>query len=201
MPTYQISVPYENIDVEDLDQLEAIATEAPEAHVIAIDGQHRILAIIQAQCAQDAVEELLNAVHRAVDTAVPLRAELELLAIADIAAKVGLNREAVRLWTIGKRGPGNFPIPLDVVGDRIKVWAASDVHEWLVSAGIPTSAGRPLSLSEVADASRVIERKRREWARQPYLATTESWHSAKQDDVTVSVRSTAQRSTVQLATL
>jgi len=193
MPTYQVNVSYENIDVEDLDQIEAIATEAPQAHVIAVDGQHRILAATHAHCAQDAVEHLVDAVHRAVDTAVPVRAEVELMTIPDIAAKVGLNREAVRLWTLGKRGPGNFPIPLTVVGDRMKIWAASDVHEWLVCAGIPTSEGRPLSPSEVTDASRVIERKRREWASQPYLATAEGWHSATQDDVTVPVRSTPQR--------
>ena len=130
MPTYQITLSYENIDVEDLDQLELIATEAPDAYIIAVNGDVRVFATMSAHCSTDAVEELVDAIHRANEAATPTRAEFELLAIPDIAAKVGLNREAVRLWTTGKRGPGGFPVPVDVVGDRMKVWAASDVHEW-----------------------------------------------------------------------
>lgn len=193
MPTYQIMLAYDNIDVEDLDQLELIAAEAPDAHINAVDGHVRVFAIMSAPCSTDAVEDLLEAIHRADEAATPLRAEFELLAIPDIAAKVGLNREAVRLWTMGKRGPGGFPVPVDVVGDRMKVWAASDVHDWLVAAGIPTSAGRPLGLDEVAHAARVIERKRRQWAHRPYLAPADEWHSSKQEQVTVAVRTTVQR--------
>lgn len=193
MPTFQITLSYENVDVEDLDQLELIAAEAPDAHINAVDGHHRIFAVMSAACATDAVEELVDAIHRADKSATPIRAEFELLAIADIAAKVGLNREAVRLWTIGKRGPGGFPTPLDVVGDRMKVWAASDVHDWLVAAHVPTSAGRPLSFNEIADANRTIERKRRQWDDRPYLAAADEWHSTKHEHVTVPVRTTVQR--------
>lgn len=190
MPTYQVTLSYENIDVEDLDQLELIAAEAPDAHVNAVDGHIRVFAIMTAPCATDAVETLVDAIHRANQAATPLRAEHEFLAIPDIAAKVGLNREAVRLWTTGKRGPGSFPAPVDVVGDRMKIWAASDVHDWLVSAGVPTSAGRPLGPDEVTDATRAIERKRRLWANRPYLSSTEEWHSAKREQVTVPVHTT-----------
>jgi predicted DNA-binding transcriptional regulator AlpA len=193
MPTYQITLSYENIDVEDLDQLELLAAEAPDAHINAVDGNVRVFAIMAAHCSTDAVEELVDAIHRANEAATPVRAEFELLAIPDIAAKVGLNREAVRLWATGKRGPGGFPIPVDVIGDRMKVWAASDIHDWLVAAGIPTSAGRPLGLDEVTDATRAIERKRRHWADRPYLSAADAWHSAKQEHVTVPVRTTVQR--------
>lgn len=195
MLKYQITVTYENIDVEDLDQLEAIANEAPDAHINAVDGRVRVFAIVAAHCATDAVETLVDAIHRADENAMPIRSELELLAIPDIAEKVGLNREAVRLWTIGKRGPGGFPAPIDVVGDRMKVWAASDVHDWLTEAGIPISAGRSLRPDEVTDATRAIERKRRNWFDRPYLAAAEEWHTAKQDQVTVPVRATMQRAT------
>lgn len=196
MPTYQIMLAYENIDVEDLDQLELIAVEAPDAHISSVDGNVRVFATMAAPCSTDAVEDLVDAIHRANASAMPIRAEIELLAIPDIAAKVGLNREAVRLWTIGKRGPGGFPIPVDVVGDRMRVWAASDVHDWLVAAGIPTSPGRPLGLDEATDATRVVERKRRHWADRPYLTAADQWHSAKREQVTVPVRLTVQRTAV-----
>ena len=193
MPTYQIMVAYENIDIEDLDQLELIAAEAPEAHVIAVEGHVRVVARMAAPCPADAVENRVDAIHRADETATPLRAELQLVAIPDIAAMVGLNRESVRLWTLGKRGPGGFPCPLDAIGDRVKVWASSDVHDWLASAGIPTSGGRPLGLDEVTDATRAIERRRRCWASWPYLTAAEEWHSAKFEQVTVPVRAALQR--------
>lgn len=199
MPTYQITLSYENIDVEDLDQLELIAAEAPNAHINAVDGNVRVVASAAARCATEAVEELVDAIHRADKTAIPVRAELELVAISDIASKVCINREAVRLWTNGKRGPGGFPPPLDVVGDRMKVWAASDVHDWLVSAGVPTTAGRPLGPSEVTDATRVIVRKLRGWAGHPCLAAADTWHPAKQEQVTVPVRSTVQRDAMHQA--
>lgn len=193
MPTYQITLAYENIDAEDLDQLELIAAEAPDAYVNSVGGDLRVFANVTASSSTEAVEDLVDAIHRAHAVATPVRAELQLSAIPDIAAKVGLNREAVRLWTTGKRGPGDFPTPLDVVGDRIKVWAASDVHDWLVAAGIPVSTGRPLGLDEVTDATRAIERKRRNWADRPYLAAADEWHSARREQVTVPVRTTGQR--------
>ena len=193
MPTYRIKLAYENIDVEDLDQLEAIAAEAPEAFISAVDGNIRVFASTEAPSPIDAVEELVDAIQRADVGATPIRAECELLAIPDIAAKIGLNREAVRLWTTGKRGPGGFPCPLDIVGDRIKVWAASDVHNWLVAAGVPVSGGRPLGPDEVTDATRTIERKLRTWADLPYLAAADEWHRAERLQVTIPVRSKMQR--------
>lgn len=193
MPTYKIMLAYKNIDVEDLDELERIAAEAPDAHVNAVDGSVSVFATMTAPCSTEAVEDLVDAIHRAAEAATPIRAEFELLAVSDIASNVGLNREAVRLWTVGKRGPGGFPVPVDVVGDRVKVWAASDVYDWLVATGIPTSVGRPLRLDEVTDASRAIERKRRRWANRPYLAAADDWHSAKQQQVTVPVHMTVQR--------
>ena len=195
MPTYQITLSYENIDVEDLEQLELIAAEAPDAYINVVDGHVRVFAIMTAHCATDAVEGLVDAIHRADQAATPLRAQHEFLAIPDIAANAGLNREAVRLWTTGKRGPGFFPAPVDVVGDRMKIWAASDVHDWLVSAGVPTSAGRPLGPDEVTDATRAIERRRRLWADRPYLSSTDEWHSAKQEQVTVPVHTTQRAAT------
>lgn len=193
MPKYQITLAYENIDVEDLDQVELIAVEAPDAHISCVDGNVRVVASIVAGCSTDAVEQLVDAIHRADATATPVRAEFELVAVPDIAAKVGLNREAVRLWTTGKRGPGGFPVPVDVIGDRIKVWAASDVHDWLVTAGIPTSSGRPLQLDEVTDATRTIERMRCQWANRAYLAVAGEWHAAKQEQVTIPILTALQR--------
>ncbi|SCL47004.1 hypothetical protein GA0070617_0448 [Micromonospora yangpuensis] len=56
----------------------------------------------------------------------------ELVSISDIAHRLGLSREAVRLWVEGRRGPGDFPRPLGAVsGGKSKVWEWSRVHDWV----------------------------------------------------------------------
>ncbi|MQA86031.1 MAG: hypothetical protein GEV03_15735 [Streptosporangiales bacterium] len=187
MPTFQLNLSYRNVDVEDLDQLEAIAKTVPHAYVICVDGQTRILAALEATSAIEAVELLVEAIHSADAHAEPVAVELSLMSISEIASLVGLNREAVRLWTVGKRGPGNFPAPVDTVGDRIKVWAAHDVWLWLKDNSIPCPNARPLSMAEVADGTRTIERLRRHWLNLPTLTGAANWRVAKHEEMTVPV--------------
>jgi hypothetical protein len=63
------------------------------------------------------------------------RVDEELVGIPDIAARVGLNRETVRSWASGTRGPGDFPSPVGSVGggDRgaARIWRWADVNDWL----------------------------------------------------------------------
>jgi predicted DNA-binding transcriptional regulator AlpA len=158
--TYQFSISYDNVDIEDLDQLEVLVTAVPYANFVCVDGRTRVDAALTADSAIEAVETVVEAIRSVDKMAEPTRVELSLMTVSDIAELVGLNREAVRLWTIGKRGPGGFPAPLDSIGDRVKVWAASDVHHWLRSNSVPCPEARPLSVDEVTDATRAIERLR-----------------------------------------
>jgi hypothetical protein len=63
------------------------------------------------------------------------RVDEELVGIPDIAARVKLNRETVRSWASGTRGPGDFPSPVGSVGggDRgaAKIWRWADINAWL----------------------------------------------------------------------
>jgi hypothetical protein len=188
MPTYQFGVSYHNVNVEDLDQLEVIAASAPYAHVACVDGDTRILATIAAPSAVEAVEILVQAVHAADPNAVPMTVDLPMVSISDIASMVGLGRESVRLWTTGERGPGDFPSPIDTVGDRIKVWTTHDVWQWLAKYSIPHPEERPLSMAEAIDGRRAIERLRRNWRSLPALAAAEQWSVAKHEETTVPVR-------------
>jgi hypothetical protein len=50
--------------------------------------------------------------------------------LADVAARIGRSREAVRLWALGRQGPGGFPPPLNPGMDTtFYSWAA--VSPWL----------------------------------------------------------------------
>ncbi|WP_157630781.1 hypothetical protein [Kribbella catacumbae] len=187
MSTYQISVSYDRLDIEDLDRMELIAAAVPDASFCAVDGQTRVEATLSADSAVEAVESLVNRIRSVDNLAEPLRHELSLMAVPDIAVMVGVNRETVRLWTIGKRGPGKFPSALDSVGDRVRVWAAHDVYRWLVDNSIPCPSGYPLSPHEVTDANRAIQRMRHCWSNKPTLAMVPEWTMVRHEEATVPV--------------
>jgi hypothetical protein len=194
MKHYQVVVAYARLNVEDLDVMELVLEQAPDAVVTCVDGRTRVQATMAAHCAQNAVEDLVGAIHRAAPEAEPGEVELQLQSVSEIAAAVGLNREAVRLWSTGRRGPGGFPNPIDVVGgDRTKVWAAHDVWNWLQANGLPCSEARPLSIAETVDGTRAIERLRGQWANRPALVDAAHWRTVRSDETVVPVRGTAPR--------
>lgn len=197
MQRYQVVVTYSCLDVEDLEVMELVLEYVPDAMVVCVDGRTRVQAIIAAHCAQNAVEDLVNAIHRAAPEAEPGSVQMELQSVSEIAAAVGLNREAVRLWSTGQRGPGDFPHPIDVVsGDRIKVWSTHDVWNWLAANALPCPDARPLSIAESVDGTRAIERLRRQWVNRPALAEAAHWRTVKTDETVVPVRGTGPRAVV-----
>lgn len=69
-------------------------------------------------------------------------ADPDLVSMSEIAARIGRSRECVRLWVLGKRGPGGFPPPVNDPHDRYRFWRWSDVAGWLreVLGGEPWSS-------------------------------------------------------------
>ncbi|MCL4433973.1 MAG: hypothetical protein M1399_04285 [Actinobacteria bacterium] len=59
------------------------------------------------------------------------RVDTDLVAIPDIARRIGRSRENVRQFADGTRGPGGFPVPDGTVGDAIRVWRWANVEPWL----------------------------------------------------------------------
>ncbi|MFG3557426.1 helix-turn-helix transcriptional regulator [Micromonospora sp. NPDC047557] len=56
----------------------------------------------------------------------------ELVSASDIATRLGVSREAVRLWVEGLRGPGGFPRPIGTIGNgKSKIWQWSSVNSWM----------------------------------------------------------------------
>jgi hypothetical protein len=54
--------------------------------------------------------------------------------LADVAASIGRSRETVRLWSIGHRGPGGFPPPLNPDRDT-SFYSWSEIQRWLRGHG------------------------------------------------------------------
>lgn len=59
----------------------------------------------------------------------------ELVSAAEIADRVGLNRETIRLYALGRRGPGAFPPPVARVRGRSPLYRWTDVAPWLAHHG------------------------------------------------------------------
>lgn len=63
------------------------------------------------------------------------RIDRDIVGVAEIADRTGVTAEAVRLWSIGKRGPGYFPSPIGGTGGGkkgpSKLWYWSDVNAWV----------------------------------------------------------------------
>jgi predicted DNA-binding transcriptional regulator AlpA len=74
----------------------------------------------------------------------------DLVDLSEIAARVGRSREAIRLWSSGKRGAGGFPLPVGVLPGSVKVWDWSSVNSWLA-----------LSHPTLADPVRYLDRVER----------------------------------------
>lgn len=86
----------------------------------------------------------------------------DLVTLADIAERVGRSREAVRLWSVGKVGPGGFPPPVTPGDAGTTFYRWSEVAPWLgermgieVEDAEPVLAAANLALQLRALAPRV----------------------------------------------
>jgi hypothetical protein len=70
----------------------------------------------------------------------------ELVSAADIADRVGLNRETIRLYAMGRRGPGTFPPPVARLRNRSPLYRWTDVAPWLARHGGTASAQASVDL-------------------------------------------------------
>ncbi|GAB7037638.1 MULTISPECIES: hypothetical protein [Catenuloplanes] len=96
----------------------------------------------------------------------------DVVGVSDIAKRVGVTREAVRLWVDGRRGPGDFPPPIGSAGGgergSMRLWPWSVVNDWLRQYHLHDDE-ESLSAAQVAEINaslhRVIGPIDREWQR------------------------------------
>lgn len=95
----------------------------PQGTVIEFDREAPSLAVAITSAVRD-VEKIhgLRAVGLACE---------ELVTLLDIAQRVDMSREAVRLWATGQRGPGDFPAPVLTTTGGERLWDWREVSRWL----------------------------------------------------------------------
>ena len=74
----------------------------------------------------------------------------ELVSSAEIADRVGLNRETIRLYALGRRGPGTFPPPVARLRSRSPLYRWTDVAPWLALHGGTAAASASAELDTAA---------------------------------------------------
>jgi hypothetical protein len=70
-----------------------------------------------------------------------------IVTLAGIADRVGVTREAVRLWTTGRRGRGGFPPPMMMTPAGEKVWDWQVVAYWLAKSTVQPIANPCFAVS------------------------------------------------------
>jgi predicted DNA-binding transcriptional regulator AlpA len=150
MQTYSFTLAFDGVDPWDDDLIEALAEHLPRVHWGEVDAEVQATAFAEASTGVHAVLDVVEAVRRVHATAHPTRVVEDLVSIPDIAGRTGMNRETVRLWTVGARGPGDFPRPRGTVGSGIKIWDWAPVNAWLRRHYELGDAEQPLSAGEAA---------------------------------------------------
>jgi hypothetical protein len=116
----------------DRGQLEALLQRCGDASVRK-EPRRQTLEVMFDREAPSLVDAIVSAVRDLEAVGIPagrIRDDDDLVTLAEIAERVGRSREAVRLWSIGRTGPGGFPAPLDM-GISTAFYRWSQVAPWV----------------------------------------------------------------------
>jgi hypothetical protein len=111
------------------DERQASALVAAHQDIYLVPDQREVTVQREASTRAEAVA---SAVHDLEAVALqPIRVyDGDWVTIADIGDRIGRSRENVRLWAVGRYGPGGFPPPLNP-GRETKFYSWAEVSTWL----------------------------------------------------------------------
>ena len=113
----------------------------------------------EADSFEEAIASAMGDVRRALpEVAITRVGPDDLVNAAEIATRCAVSREAVRLWSQGERGAGNFPPPTARIGKSL-FWSWLEVSEWLHQRGEVEDAVLE-SARCIASINAVLERTR-----------------------------------------
>jgi hypothetical protein len=157
---HRIALRVTGVDLDDDATFDVITDHLSDLTWMEIDG--RTLAVLHTdgdpigstvQSARQITASLAGA--RVLDV------DQDLVGVSDIAKRVGVTREAVRLWVEGKRGPGHFPDPVGSAGGgergSMRLWQWASVNDWLRHYGLHDDE-ETLSAAQTAEVNAVLHR-------------------------------------------
>lgn len=113
-------------------------------------GLASVYADVTAPTADDALNRLIDDLsHLNLQI---LRIDPDLISISEIAERIEVSRESVRLWTVNKRREG-FPLPYTSAGGSL-LWMWGDVFSWAkIRSLVSTGENLPLPSSVITIAN------------------------------------------------
>lgn len=133
--TYEFAMVVSGFDIDldaNLDRLHEVFDDVSATRQA---GRTLIQLVVEADGEWDA----LNTARRTIEDEFPgthvVGLDRDLVTIPDVADRFGCSPESVRLLSSGKRGPGNFPPPVGLVGGGTKVWEWAAVAAWARATG------------------------------------------------------------------
>lgn len=131
----KVSLRVRDVDLQDEAVIVQIARYLDDLSWSVVDGRTSVDIYAEST---DLVSKAIEVAHR-IQTCIPGacvdQVDDGLVGIPDIAALTKLNRETIRAWTNGTRGPGGFPVPVGSLGGgergSTKVWRWREVNIWL----------------------------------------------------------------------
>ncbi|WP_431975534.1 hypothetical protein [Micromonospora haikouensis] len=134
--TYMFTLAVDGVDLVDEDVVEALVSGEIEVYPAVVAGKATLTYRLSADNSYDAVIDAVTHAHSLLPHVKVCRVEVDLVSISDIAGRLGRPRESVRAWVVGSRGPKDFPTPLTVIGDGVRVWDWPSVNQWLKREGV-----------------------------------------------------------------
>jgi hypothetical protein len=132
MATYEFTL---RIDREvSEEEADALYGAFSDGSVMTGDGCTEIEFTREAKSWAEAIGSAIRDVESATDLMVTGAGQEDLVSISDIAHRARRSREAVRLWTAGKRGPGGFPAPAWESPSGERFWSWAEVAAWIRAA-------------------------------------------------------------------
>ncbi len=133
MTTHSFTLVVEGVDIDDPQVFDALYEAGCDDATIGITNGIPVMDFDRkAASLYEAISSAIADAESVDGLRVVRIADLDLVSMSEIAARVGRSRECVRLWVLGKRGPGGFPAPLNDPHDRYRFWRWSDVEGWLI---------------------------------------------------------------------
>jgi predicted DNA-binding transcriptional regulator AlpA len=127
--TYVLRFRVAELDPEDRSTAPALNEGRADVILSTIDDQGFVEFIVPAPSIARAITYALTELARKAPHLRVCELEREFVGATEIADRLGVSRETVRLWATGQRNANGFPSPAHYVGNQ-RVWDWAEVQAW-----------------------------------------------------------------------
>ena len=134
MNRYEIDFQFENLDIEDPKIDRVISRTFPKAFWGYAFGNFEVSTEIEAKNGFVAAKQFAIDLRKNFPEII-LNWDLKLVSYSAIAELAKVTPEAVRLWSIGERGKGDFPKPVSHISNTSydsPLWTWAEINNWLI---------------------------------------------------------------------